>query len=223
MWKTLLIGAAVFVMCGAGGFAADMPVRGPIAKAPPAAAVPLFNWSGFYWGGLAGYGFGDSQHTDALGAASNEFDTNGWLLGGTVGYNWQAGAGVLGVEGDLSWADIDGSDTAPGGSVQTDIAWLGTARVRAGVASSQALWYATGGAAFGKVEGNFANGPSGGKTRTGWTAGGGVEGLVAQNWTAKVEYLYADLGDKRTYNTGGVPVDVDYATHIVRVGLNYKY
>jgi outer membrane immunogenic protein len=222
MKKTLLLSVAVLAMSGASVFAADMPVRGPVAKAPPVVAGPLFNWTGFYWGGVAGYAWGDSSHTNAAGVTSGDFKTDGWMAGGTVGYNWQNGAGVFGLEGDFSWANPEGSGTVPGGVVNTELNWFATARARAGIASDQFLWYVTGGAAFAKLDASFNGVTSGSSTRTGWTAGAGVEAMITPNWTTKLEYLYADLGDKAAYNAPS-PIKVDYTTHIVRVGLNYKY
>jgi len=223
MLKTLLAGASALVLSSATVLAADMPVRTPIAKAPPVAA-PLFNWTGLYYGVSGGYGWGSSTHNDPV-IGSTSFDTDGWLLGGTVGYNWQSGPYVFGVEGDLSWANIEGSAISPAGPVFTELNWLGTGRVRAGYAADAYLFYVTGGAAFGKVDaGNpVAGGGTGSETRVGWTLGGGVEAALAQNWTAKLEYLYVDLGDKDNYPTAGGPVDVAFKSHIVRLGLNYKF
>ncbi|HEY7457588.1 MAG TPA: outer membrane protein [Xanthobacteraceae bacterium] len=227
MRKSWCIGVAAILLSNASAFAADAPVRGPIAKAPPATAAALFNWSGFYYGIQAGYAWGDSTHVDpATGLSSGNIDVNGWLLGGTIGANWQSGALVVGVEGDLAWANVDGSGGSAAacvGACFTELNWLGTGRVRAGLAADAYLFYVTGGVAFGGVEGGQAGFGSGDKTRVGWTVGAGVEAAVAQNWTAKIEYLYADLGDKTTYTSPSGTFNVDYKSHIVRVGLNYKF
>jgi outer membrane immunogenic protein len=226
MRKSLLV-VVVVALSGASAMAADAPVRGPIAKAPPATAAALFNWSGFYYGIQGGYAWGDSTHIDrGTGASSGNVDATGWLLGGTVGANWQNGSFVTGVEADLAWANVDGSGGSAAACVTpctTELNWLGTGRVRAGIAADAYLFYVTGGVAFGGVEGGQAGFGSGGKTRVGWTVGAGVETVVARNWTAKLEYLYADLGDKSTYTTPAGTFNVDYTSHIVRVGLNYKF
>jgi outer membrane immunogenic protein len=224
MLKTLLAGASALVLSSAAVLAADMPVRPPVAKAPAQVAAPLFNWTGLYYGVSGGYGWGSSRHSDPV-VGQTSFDTDGWLFGGTVGYNWQNGPYVFGVEGDLSWANVEGGATSAAGPVFSELNWLGTGRVRAGYAADAYLFYVTGGVAFADVDaGNpVAGGGTGGDTRVGWTVGGGVETALSQNWTAKLEYLYVDLGDKNTYPTVGGPVDVAFKSHLVRLGLNYKF
>jgi outer membrane immunogenic protein len=225
MRKSLCAGVAAIVLGSVPAVAADAPVR-PV-KAPASVAAPLFNWSGFYYGIHAGYSWGDSTHENGPAAlSSGNIDTNGWLLGGTVGANWQSGTLVTGVEADLAWANVDGAGGTPAAcpaACSTELNWLGTGRVRAGFAADAYLFYVTGGVAFGGVEGGQAGFGSGDKTRVGWTVGAGVETAVAQNWTAKLEYLYADLGDKAAYTTAAGTFNVDYKSHIVRMGMNYKF
>lgn len=224
MRKVLSVSVAILALGSAPVLAADMPARPPVAKAPVVAPAPLFNWSGFYYGINAGYAWGTSSHVGG-GANSGDFDADGWLLGGTIGANWQNGPWVFGVEGDLAWANADGrggSAAACGIACSTELNWFGTARVRAGYAVDTYLFYVTGGAAFADVDASQPGG-GGGDTRIGWTVGGGVEAAISPNWTAKLEYLYADLGDKNTYSVGATPFNVDYRSHIVRVGLNYKF
>jgi len=221
MRKKLLLGVAVLVLGSAPVFAADMPARVPVAKAPPPIAQ-LFDWSGLYVGVSGGYGWGDSSHSESGGLANGNFDANGWLLGGTLGYNWQAGQTVFGIEGDWSWANLDGTGASASGPISTELNWLATGRVRAGYAVDNYLFFVTGGAAWGKVEAANLGVGSGSDTRLGWTIGGGVETMLAPNWTAKLEYLYVDLGDKKAYTATG-PVQVALTSHIVRLGLNYKF
>jgi outer membrane immunogenic protein len=220
MRKVLWLGVAALAVGGTPVLAADMPARVPVAKEPPPLSE-LFDWSGLYWGVSGGYGWGDSRHRESGGAANGSFDANGWLLGGTLGYNWQAGNSVLGLEGDWSWSNLEGSSAA-GGGISTELSWLATGRVRAGYAVDNYLFYVTGGAAWGKIEAANTGLGSGSDTRLGWTVGGGVETMLSQNWTAKLEYLYVDLGDKNTYTAAG-PVSVAFTSHIVRLGLNYKF
>jgi outer membrane immunogenic protein len=222
MRNKLLLGVAALALGSAPAFAADMPARVPVAKAPPLVAAQLFDWSGFYVGALAGYGWGDSSHSEALGGANGSFGADGWMFGGTAGFNWQSGAAVFGLEGDLAWSDIGGSGGAAAGTLSTNLNWIGTGRLRAGYAVDSYLFYVTGGAAWGDVEGSVAGVASGSDTRLGWTVGGGVETKISQNWSAKLEYLYVDLGDKNLYTATG-PVNVSYNSHIVRLGLNYKF
>jgi outer membrane immunogenic protein len=131
--------------------------------------------------------------------------------------------------------------------------WLATARLRIGYASNAWLWYVTGGAAYGQVRedlvftSSFIPGPpnpypaSGSATfvhgRLGWTAGTGVETRLSGNWSAKLEYLYVDLGGisdtldivSPLFGVPTLPRDFAITTtshlhdHIVRAGLNYRF
>ena len=110
MKKSLLAGVAVAALAlGAlPATAADLSNR-PVYKAP--VSVPtVYNWTGFYVGVSGGGAWGTSEHTFP-GGTHGPFDISGGLVGGTVGYNWQSGNLVLGLEGDYSWADIHGSTT----------------------------------------------------------------------------------------------------------------
>ena len=80
------------------------------------------------------------------------------------------------------------------GNCQTGNNWLATARGRAGYAADRVLLYANAGGAFANVQTNF-NGTTTSHTQSGWTAGAGIEWAFADNWTAKVEYLYVNLGN----------------------------
>lgn len=225
MRKTLFTSAAVMALLAGPALAADMPIRTPKPAYKAPYAMPVYNWSGPYVGVTAGYGWGDSTHTDpTAGTTSGSFDVNGWLVGGTFGYNWQQGAGVFGLEADFSWSNVDGGNA--GGTlvapVRTELDYLGTLRARAGFVADASLFYVTGGAAFADVRASMPGVASGSDWRWGWTAGAGVETMLSQNWTAKLEYLYVDLGDK-TYYTAANPTRADLTSHIVRVGLNYKY
>ena len=200
--------------------AADMPVKG-YYKAPRS-VVSYYNWTGFYAGINGGYSWGNADWD--LPAISMK--PKGWMAGGTVGYNHQMGAWVFGIEGDFDWADVSGSAACGAFSCQTKETWFATARGRVGYAFDRWLPYFTGGAAFARVKASSTNplltGAS--DTMTGWTVGAGVEYAFLGNWTAKVEYLYADLG-KFDCNTGcgGVPDNVSFTQNIVRAGLNYKF
>jgi outer membrane immunogenic protein len=196
---------AALVAAPIAAHAADLGPR-PSYKAP-AYIAPAFSWSGFYVGLNAGYAFGKGDYGPATA------DLNGYLVGGTVGYNFQAGSWVFGVEGDFALAGI--KEDVGGGEIK--VPWFGTARGRIGYAGwSNMLPYITGGAAFAKMEINGAGSES--DTNIGWTVGAGLEYALWSNWSVKVEYLYADLG---TYVfAGGL---VDYNTHIVRGGINYRF
>ena len=201
--------------------AADLPRRyDPVPQRAPA-FMPVYNWTGLYLGINGGYGFGRGRW-DSTG----RHDVDGGIFGGTVGYNWQAGQFVYGLEGDLGWTNIGGSTTAfcpPGCS--TDNTWLATVRGRAGWSFDRFLPYVTGGLAVGDIRARQSGFPGATDTNFGWTLGGGLEFVIAGNWTAKAEYLYVDLGNFVCgLNCNGVAGDrVSFHTHIARGGVNFRF
>jgi outer membrane immunogenic protein len=214
--------------------AADMAL-----KAAPPPAAPAWNWSGFYIGIEGGGGWARSQQTDTLGVTSGRYNQSGGLVGGTIGYNWQSGNIVAGVEGDWSWAGINGSVTLPalcgaggGTTCFTNMRSFGTARARLGVTSGQFLFYVTGGAAGANIRSGqspcgltFVGQIASCGTRNEWapTIGVGIEAMLAQHWSAKVEYLYTSFGT-HTFYTVAIPVNVtENNVNIVRAGINYHF
>ena len=193
------------------------------------AYVPFFTWNGFYVGINAGYGFGQSQWTDTVTQASTgNFNVNGGLVGGTVGYNLQFGTVVFGLEGDIDWSNIKGSTTTNCIGHLRDHRTPGSARRAAGIgyAFDRFLPYFTGGAAFGDIKGSVVGGTAASARHQGrLDRRRGIEYAFIDNWSAKLEYLYVDLG-KATCNaacSGGDPIDVTFTTNIVRAGVNYKF
>ncbi len=207
--------AAVSTMTAAN--AADLARRHTMPTKAPLYAAP-YNWTGFYVGINGGGGFGGSSSFSAP-FASSSFDTSGGLAGGTIGYNWQTGPLVFGLEGDGDWSGIKGSSTCAGISCSLRNDWLATARGRVGYAFDRFLPYITGGGAFGNVKANISGVGSTDETRAGWTLGGGLEFAIAGPWTAKVEYLYADLGNSSSIAGS----NADFKTNIVRGGINYRF
>ena len=202
------------------------PVRREAVAPPPLA---LFDWTGFYVGVNGGWGWGSSRY-DFIGSGlgtTGDFRTTGGLIGGTIGYNYQAGATVFGVEADLDWAHISGSALCPGGGAtcQTRSNWLGTVRGRLGYAFDRFLSYLTAGAAFGNVQANIPGIGTANATKAGWTVGGGIEYAVNRNWSVKAEYLYVDLGKFDCGAACGAvpPTNVKFNTNIFRAGLNYRF
>src|SRR5215470_3767405 len=123
--KQVLLACGALALAGATN-AADLPPRYPVTRAPIYA--PLYNWSGFYLGVNGGGALGSSTW-DSTG----DFDLSGGLWGLTAGYNWQAGAFVFGIEGDVDWTNIKGHTfafCAPG--CETSNSWLATVRGRVG-------------------------------------------------------------------------------------------
>jgi outer membrane immunogenic protein len=225
--KRLLLAGVGLAIAMTTAFGADAPGRSLPPPRGVATYVPFFTWNGAYIGLNAGYGFGSSQWIDTVTQAStNKFSTNGGMVGGTIGYNVQLGSVVVGVEGDLDWSGIKGSTTTVCISTcETSNSWLGTARGRIGYAFDRFLPYFTGGAAFGQVKGSAAGFGSFSQTSVGWTFGAGLEYAFIDHWTAKLEYLYVDLGNANcnTACSGGDPFDVSFKTGIVRGGVNYRF
>lgn len=217
-------GAAVFAVSAAS--AADLPPRPqPVYKAPAYVAPAAYSWSGFYLGINGGGAFGRSGF-DGF-PPTGGFNTSGGLLGGTVGANWQMGQIVLGLEGDADWSNVKGSTACGAASTCTTTnTWLSTVRGRVGYAVDRFLPYVTGGLAAGNIEAATAGFPGASANRAGWTVGGGVEMAITGPWTAKVEYLHADLGHFDCGTACGAllpPDNVKLQEDIVRGGVNYRF
>jgi len=242
----LLAGAALLVAAPA--FAADLPAPVPSAPAPAPAPVvvtppapAVFDWSGLYVGANIGYAFGGSDvvGVDPAGAFAGdagELELNGLFGGVQAGFNWQFGSVVAGIETDFQLASINDSLEATGpapavGTITGDLNWFGTVRGRVGVAFDRALVYATGGLAYGNYEVTFdPTGPaaavSDSQMLVGWTAGAGLEYGITDNISAKLEYLYVDLGaDDYELGTGPGAFQTQGSAnfHSVRLGVNYRF
>src|SRR5262245_39592386 len=192
---------------------------------PP--AEPIVDWTGPYIGVHAGYAWVKWHGEDTEGIpplASVTLEDNNFIFGGQLGYNWQvAPSFVLGMETDATWLDVSDEDDSDFNfeSIETD--WLATVRGRAGFAMDHIMVYATGGVAFSdtEVEDEDSDAEQD-ETLFGWTAGGGVEVLLAQNVTAKAEYLYIQF-DEEEFEVPGLASDIDLHAHIIRTGVNYKF
>jgi outer membrane immunogenic protein len=229
--------------------AADLPM-----KAPPVRVVqPIpFTWTGFYVGGSAGFISQNTQGTDLggpsggdglIGRAGDQYGISGvgGLFGVNVGYNWQFDPRwVLGIEADIAGSTINNtfnfSSFRLPSYVSSKLSSLGTVRGRIGYAFDRVLLYATGGFAYGHVQNgaaynytntaNYTVSTSG--TRTGWTAGAGLEYAYLNNWTVRVEGLYVDLGSTTGSAPGSGPTSgcrfgFKNRYTLGRIGLNYKF
>lgn len=216
---TLALAAATLALGVTAASAADLGQR-PVYKAQPAPIMAAYNWSGFYVGGHLGYAFGREDVRDVLTGLSSATDPEGFLGGAQIGFNWQTGAFVFGVEADWSWTNADGSTAIPGAILNTEHNWYGTATARVGYAVDNWLWYVKGGAAW--MDADYSiGGVSSGDTRTGWTVGTGLEWALGPNWSAKLEYNYLDFGSERI--AAPIGVDADTQAHLVKLGLNYRF
>lgn len=234
--KKFIIGAAFAAVSSTSAFAADLPVQA-YKSAPVVAQV--YNWTGLYVGVNGGYGWGSQ---DPLTLVSNRFDRtsfniSGGMLGGTMGAQIQQGYVVIGLEGDLDWANIKGngiSNPASAGigqgialDIASKVSAIGTARARVGVALNNSLLYVTGGAAFVKSSANgtsIAGLPCGtlgvlpncaaSAWRPGIVAGLGIEYGFTPNWSLKGEYLFTQVV--------GTGASTD-KLNTFRGGINYRF
>ena len=280
MYRKIVLSAAGALAASA-ALAADLPSRASApAPGPRISAPALFTWTGFYVGLNAGGAFGSGSNggvspagfpvggNAAPGAAAifRNFggNTNAAFVGGAqLGYNWQTGAFVVGVEADLQFlarrnntgvgaaAPVAGFagivPYAINGSRTNAENFYGSVRGRLGYAVDRALFYVTGGPAYGNNSGNSgaiayfnaanatavptavysANNAS---NRFGFSVGAGVEYALAKDWSVKGEYIYADLGRRNgAFTSVALPTTSfiggsnRHGLNIARMGMNYKF
>jgi len=214
--------------------------------------------------GLAGPTAFGSAAAAALGGNAS-LNGTGVIGGGQLGFNWQFNSFVVGLEADIQGTTLSSYATTSGAAVEPatgspvtaqsnlskSLNYLGTVRGRLGyLITPTLLVYGAGGLAYGGM--TFSNGvflsstnaafplsavsANYGDARIGWTAGGGVEWMFAPNWSAKIEYLYYDLGSVGATAFAAAPVpggallyaaayqsSARFDGHIVRAGLNYHF
>ena len=232
MKKKLLLAAVSLVALSAAApaLAADLAAR-PYTTAPPAAIAAVYDLSGFYIGLNGGGGW---AHTtwDFVGIGrEGSHDATGGTVGGQIGYRWQSGQFVFGLEGQGNWADFSGDNVSALFATRnrTKIDAFGLITGQVGYAWNNVLLYVKGGAAVvsDKYEIYDLGGPllaSTSQTRWGGTVGVGLEYGFAPNWSVGVEYNHIFLADKDVTFAGfagteRIRQDVDMAL----VRLNYKF
>jgi len=256
--RKILIGAigAVALSVSAPASAADLAAR-PYTKAPSPAVAAIYNWGGFYIG-LNGGGASSHKCWDLNGLAEGPgrpitpvspaisegcHDATGGLVGGQIGYRWQASSWVFGLEVQGDWADLKGSNLSvaflnPGIADQTRIDAIGLFTAQVGYAWNNVLWYVKGGAALAhdRYNGIEVAVPLGGdqatETRWGGAVGTGIEFGFAPGWSVALEYDHLFMGERTLTFTNTEPrfiglvtrsdsirQDVDMAT----VRLNYTF
>ena len=246
--------------------AADTDVlygRPPVVYAPQPAVV-IFTWTGFYFGVHGGGGWG---HTDVNGSpylvTSNGpvvfaptpvgVDVSGWLAGGQIGANYQAGSWVVGAEADVSGANLTGSTTCISTPIvagvviaglplpancSVKVVGLGTIAGRLGFALDRTLVYGKGGAAWANYKYDLTPDNevadllptfSGNETKWGWMLGAGVEYAFFDNWSAKIEYNYLAFSPSNHQFTGTgagqfvLNTGIQQQLHLVKAGINYRW
>ncbi len=201
---------ATLLLLGATGAAsaADIPRKAPAYYSPS-----YYDWTGFYIGANGGYGWVENS------------GPKGFVGGGQLGYNWQTGRLVLGVEGDIQYTGMKQEETFGAVTASAKVKSFATARGRLGYAFDRLMVYGTGGFAYTKTELSLTSGGasiSDSKWSSGWTAGGGVEWAAWDRWSVKGEYLYVHSGDI-TLTLAGVTASGNYNFHVARAGLNYRF
>ncbi|WIY52317.1 porin family protein [Devosia sp. YIM 151766] len=188
--------------------------------------VSAAQWSGFYAGVSGGHGWGTTTNAPALPGGTADNNSNGWTIGGQLGYNMDMGGFVLGGEADLQWANIGYSEPIAGGTFTARTDLFGTLRARAGIPIGQVMPYGTVGVAYGRGSATVDTTISSTQTANhfGWAAGVGLEAQATANLSLKAEYLYVDLGSQ-PYN--GLPTigdrEVGQRFGVIRAGVNYKF
>ncbi|MGU9981222.1 outer membrane protein [Phreatobacter sp. HK31-P] len=229
--KKLLLATTALVAFAAGAHAADLgSPRMPIAAA---VVAPAYNWTGFFVGAQVGYEWARFARVTSGGFA-NAYNGSGLMGGLHAGYNWQGASPlVVGVIADIEAAGVSGNDAGVGGTFDRGrINWQGSLRARLGFAADRALFYATGGLAFGGLSftndvGALANTFS--QTRVGWTAGAGIEYAVNPNWSVGLEYRYTDFGRTSSPGfpaalpNGNAGFRTTTTSHAVRATLSYHF
>lgn len=227
MKKLLVAGAFMALGVFNSAHAADLPGRGE-AFAPAPAAVPVqgYNWTGFYAGLNAGYGWGSFRN----GAAPLLGKPSGAVIGGQAGYNYQMNNFVIGAEGDLYWSGMNSKRSFVGPPVvatKGSVDWAGSLRARAGFAADRALVYATAGYTFAQFKGSVVDITTpatftASAIRHGWTAGAGIEYAFTNQVSAKVEYLYSQYSSSTIFGAPYV-TGSGITTSVLRAGVNYHF
>lgn len=229
MSKIWIVAPLLVVLSGGAALAQDGP------------AVPDFDWTGLYLGVQGGHQAGETRVTEFFSATglptgyTPHADLDGFTGGGHIGYVYQTGAAVLGVEADAELTNITGRHTTASSIFETTQQWQASLRVRLGVtAADRLLIYATGGLAVTGFDNaaNYLPGPFA-KEWNGIAAGGtiglGAEYAISDHLSLRGEYRYSDFGrfDFDWFNIGGTGINASYEqtlkTHSVRAGLSYRF
>jgi outer membrane immunogenic protein len=200
------------------------------ASAADAFVDPGYDWSGAYVGATLGYGFGDSEFDFAPAAGLNQGDYNidGFLGGGQIGYNFQMDQFVFGPEVSYWGSDVSGTgpDVFPNQEGKTDVNWLAMFNARLGISHERWLGYVTGGYALGEVDYALIVGGAtfleSSKSHDGWNIGVGVEHALTDNFIVGVEYRFIDLGNE-THSDPLGDHNIDAEIHSAMLRASWKF
>ncbi len=230
MIRRFLLSTTALLAAAGSTLAADLPYREPPpAYAPP---VPIFTWTGLYLGGQIGYAWGTDNYNVFAPYASSygrNFSPNGIVGGAHVGYNLQMNQIVLGLEGDVEGTGVNKTYAAGFITYDTKAPVQGSIRARLGFAVDRVLFYGTAGVAFAGFTNTYSSlvgYDSVANARAGWTAGGGLEYALTNNWSVRAEYRYADFGTftNNTFNSAPLTYVQHHETeNSVRAGFSYKF
>jgi outer membrane immunogenic protein len=241
--KKLFLASTAFLALAAGSaVAADLPVA---YKAPAPMRPACAQFGGVYLGANVGAGYATAHRNDDDGYfidnAGHSMNGSGWNGGVQLGYNWQRGCTVFGVEADWSWSSAKTSFVdnpnfpAFSGVLDTNLKSFGTARTRTGIIVDDVMLYVTGGFAWGNVNNTYTRTFGGpfeqfefSSTRWGWTVGAGSEWKFASNWSLKSEVLYMQF--KQQQETFFSPINAanfrfsnNDSVVVARMGVNYIF
>jgi outer membrane immunogenic protein len=231
MIRRIVLASVSVIALTAAASAADMYVPGPGGYKD----APIVSWAGFYAGVQAGWAGTDASSAFNNGTPTLNLSQDGFVGGGHIGYNFQRGYWVFGVEADIDGTNLNKktqslNNGTSGASL--DVNWESSVRGRLGYAAGSTLFYGTGGVAFADI--NLKGGPapaagigpldSHSTTLTGWTAGGGVEHFVSPAFSVRVEYRHSDF-DHNSFilPTYGVTQKLELTQDEVRVGASYHF
>ena len=219
---TALLATVVGAGLMSSAYAADLIIEEPMAEV---GIVDVGgNWDGAFIGVFVGGGWAFADHL--ADPPNNDLDLAGWLVGVDAGFNFTVGSGlVLGVVGDIAWADINGEDTFAFDTTHT-IDWQGSLRGRVGFDGGAFMPYLTGGLAFAHGTRTTSLGApnSAEATHVGWTVGAGVEFAVSEELSVDLLYRYSDLSEELYVWSGpGTDPTIGLTTHTVQVGLHWNF
>ncbi len=234
MRSSLLIGICAAAFAVAPAVAADLPV-----KAPPPAPVPVFSWTGLYIGANIGGAWSQGSITDVVTGANLTSDSNGFIGGGQIGYNWQINRWVLGVEWDIDGTTISKTSNlvvTPIGTLQAsaNTDWISTLTGRIGYGWDNWLFYFKGGGAWVQNSATLTFTNLAGATasvgatnnNSGWTVGLGGEWAFAPQWSAKLEYDWVGLNNWSPSTSSVIVNDrlnISRNIQMFKAGINYRF
>ncbi|MBD8651481.1 porin family protein [Rhizobium sp. CFBP 13726] len=192
------------------------------------------DWDGAYLGAHLGGSLADFDwwfRPLPGGSPNNQVnhDGSGLLAGAQIGYDWQIGSWVVGINAEAAKAHVQGSARCPGRSwsCESDAQWVGSAKARFGYSFSDVLLYTTGGVGFSKLEAVSQRGSDRGeidRTHAGWVIGGGVEYSITEQWSVKGEFLHYDFTDRPYQRANNdIIVDTGYRLNNVTIGVNRRF